>query len=169
MAIRRRNTEPVRVVSFKDIDALKGVEDKRLEKYSASLNIDDLGDLKSFKVQPSVFTVAPLKSTCEYMVRHGDVDWWGIFQNHVVEVTNIDFDLKKDASGVLADDMHDKFEYEVIKDIADIIYKLANRTSEDPLFFSPVGFWAGIRVSRSVDAKRISRAGANLVGAKAKS
>jgi hypothetical protein len=140
MAIHKRLSEDRKIVSHYD-DALAFVDSELVQKYVKTLNIDDLGDMRSLPQRPTVFTVKPLTTKWEHLAYDTrGIDYWGVFSTHVTAATELPFELEF-REGVLADKVRDMFPPNIVQNVASIIIALSNNNGDSIPFTPPGGFW----------------------------
>jgi hypothetical protein len=140
MAIHKRLSEDRKIVSHYD-DALAYIDGDKVREYVKTLNIDDLGDMRSLPQRPTVFTVKPLTTKWEHLAFDTrGIDYWGVFSTHVSAATELPFDLEF-REGVLTDKTRDLFPPNIVQNIASIIIALSNNNGDSIPFTPPGGFW----------------------------
>jgi len=166
MAIKRRLSADRRVVSHFD-PALYSLSDSKLQRYSETLDISELGDLAELPTRPAIFTIKPLSSKYEYLAYSDPPDYWGIFATHVKSVTELDFELEFE-DGQIKPQHRDDFAPRVVHNIASIIKELANDVGGGDFFTPPASFWGSVSLAKSRIAREAARMDASSVAAKIK-
>lgn len=130
MGFPERPSSIKRLISRKD-PSLAIYDRETIRKYHFTL---DIGIFKlketKFTDPPFIFHCLPLRAKLANLYSEGNMsqlDWWRIFQTHVVEIENIPptWDIKKDGD-YLDDTVQERFGDELVKDIAQMIVQWAN-------------------------------------------
>lgn len=164
--IRKRLNSRFKLVSHFDNELILNFSYELRNKYSESLEIEDLGDMGEIPTdkRPSIFVCEPLKVKYEHLVYDSHPDYWGIFATHVVEIQGGEIELSRDMNGILTEEVREQLPPEVYQDIAIKIIKRSNRSGADVFFSKPVGYLDfAISVMARDDAKKIVNSGDAII------
>jgi hypothetical protein len=161
MSIRRRLTEDRKLVSWYD-EFWACVSKETIQAYMKSLDVQALGDLSQYPLQPTVFTASPLPTSLESFAHGTHPNPWVVFSNCVSEATGIQM---RRSNGVIIDDDREIFPSEVVIDISDQIKTVTDRGTDAVFFTPPEEFLDFVKGA----ARNAAKALAVSVGAKSKS
>jgi len=157
--ITKRITAVTKLVSQFDDAFILGFDEDIKQKYMDTLNIDELGDLKNLKEQPTIFVVSPLKAKYEYLINDSSIDPWAIFSTHVEALQNCPDIKLEHKQGVLTHETQELIPPRIVQDIAHMIVSLANKSGSEVFFTQSV---ASLRYSQAVKIKDASKSRADL-------
>jgi hypothetical protein len=162
MAIKKRLSTDTKII-YRFDESLAHIDAKLVGEYMRTLDIDKLGNLHDLTSKPSVFTVRPLTVRHEYLENGENSDWWGIFANHVKDIT--DFPLTRVNEAVSSEHRED-FSPRLVRDIAQQVVALANDGRDSIFFTVPEGFSDWLRGAIALRVTEASRGVARSVAAK---